>query len=506
MADTLSNDELTEATADGLRWITYARVGTELLLLVSMVVLARVIPPAAFGMFALVLIVQELAVNVPSEGVASALVQRRSIDRRHLEGGLALSLAIGAVLALVSLCAAFVLVDPLFGPETAELVALASPWFLFGALATVPMAVLRRRLDFRRLSLLGLVQSSVRSAVSILLAVAFGLDASALVLGGIAGVACFVAVAITFVRLPRPRWHRQEIRDLLPYGGPASLASFAWAGFRNGDYAIVGARLGVAQAGFYFRGFQLAVEYQTKISQIMSQMAFPVLSRTADPDAMFALRRRMIRLVTVVTFPMLAALVVLAPVLVPWVFGPQWEPAVLPTQILAGAGAATVVIDATGTVLMASGRTRAMLAYGIAHFAVYVAAVLFASRWGLAGVSVAAVAVHVVFLFVAYEVMLRDRPERSAPFLWNDISAAFVGSLAFAAVAAPLAAVLSDVHPLLHLAAVSAAGAAAYLSTLWLWFRTDFDDLVRLLRRLVPTGKLRRLARLVPLPAGSRAS
>src|SRR3954470_13078780 len=131
----------------------------------------------------------------------------------------------------------------------------------------------------------------------------------------------------------------------------------------------------------------------------MTQMAFPVFSRTTDGDAMYALRRRMVRLLTIVVFPLLTCLAILAPVVVPWVFGPEWQPAVLPTQILAGAGAATVVIDAVGTVLMAEGRTRAMLGYGVAHFTVYVSAVLLGSRWGLAGVSVAAVGVHLIFLF-----------------------------------------------------------------------------------------------------------
>ena len=96
----------------------------------------------------------------------------------------------------------------------------------------------------------------------------------------------------------------------------------------------------------------------------------------------------------------------------------------LPTQILAGAGAATVVIDAVGTVLMAAARTRALLGYGVAHFAVYVGAVLFASRWGLAGVSIAAVTVHVIFLVVAVRLLLHGRPERTLSFLWGDISAA----------------------------------------------------------------------------------
>jgi hypothetical protein len=82
--DVRSNEELTDTAGSALRWITFARIGIEITLLAGMVVLARLIPPAAFGMFAVVLIVQELALALPMEGVGSALVQRRSISRRHL--------------------------------------------------------------------------------------------------------------------------------------------------------------------------------------------------------------------------------------------------------------------------------------------------------------------------------------------------------------------------------------------------------------------------------------
>lgn len=147
MTDTQETPELTAATAVGLRWITFARVITEALLLASMVVLARLIPPSAFGMFAIAVIVQELAINVPSEGVGSALVQRATVQREHLQGGLALSLALGTALAAVTLVPATVLVVPVFGAQTATLVAMTSPWFLLGAVLALPMAVLRRRLD-----------------------------------------------------------------------------------------------------------------------------------------------------------------------------------------------------------------------------------------------------------------------------------------------------------------------------------------------------------------------
>jgi O-antigen/teichoic acid export membrane protein len=504
LSDVRTNAELTEATAAGLPWLTLARVVTELVLLASMVVLARLIPPSAFGMFAVAVIVQELAVNVPSEGVGSALVQRREIDRGHLQGGLALSLVVGIGLTAVALLLSAVLVQPLFGDDTAFLFALTTPWFMLGAVLALPLAVLRRRLDFRLLSLVTVTGNLVRSVSSVVFAVALGLDAEALVLGGLVGMTSMVVLALFVAPVPLPRWRRQAVRDLLPYGGPASLASVCWVGFRNGDYAIVGARLGATQAGFYWRGFQLAVEYQRKISSVMTQVAFPVLSRTAGVEEMFELRQRMVRLLTVVIFPLLASLVLLAPTVVPWVFGPAWEPAVLPTQILAGAGAATVVIDAVGSALMAAGRARAMLLYGLAHFAVYAAAVFFAAGFGLGAVAVAAVVVHTTFLIVAYQLLLRGRTERVLRFLWGDVSAATVSCVALVCVGLPVDLALDQAaaSPFVRTVAVGAACGVGYLAALRIWFPSAWHDLTVLVRRVIPMRPLRAAARRVPAHAG----
>jgi O-antigen/teichoic acid export membrane protein len=437
VSDVRTNAELSEASTSGLRWVSVARIVAELSMVGSMVVLARLIPPSAFGMFAIAVIVQELATTLPSEGVGTALVQRASIGREHLQTGMALGLLIGAALAGLAVALAAVVVRPVFGVETAKLVGVSGAWFFLGALTAPPTAVLRRRLDFRRLSILDVTNTLVRTMASVALAVA-GLDAGALVIGNLAGVAAMCVLSLVFAPVPLPRLHRQAVRDLLAYGGPASFACVCWAGFRNGDYAIVGARLGAASAGLYWRGFQLAVEYQRKISLVMTTVAFPVLARAAGPEEMFAIRRRMVRLLTLVIFPLLVGLVLVAPEVVPWIFGPAWRPAVLPTQILAGAGAATVVIDSVGTVFMAEGRSRALLGFGVAHFLVYISVVLVASNWGVTSVAVAASGVHVVFVVVAYRMLLHGRPEPTLRFLWEDISAATVGCVAMAALALPV--------------------------------------------------------------------
>jgi O-antigen/teichoic acid export membrane protein len=487
--DALSTGELADAVVDGTRWLASARVATEILLLGTLVALARLIPPAEFGKFAIVLFMQELAVGVAG-GFGNALVHRPSVRREHLQAGLAIVLGFQTALVLATILLLAPLVfDPLFGSETAGLIKLATPAWMLAAVTAISQAVLLRRLDFRRVAQIQMASLVGGAATSLVLAVFLHLDAEALVIGGIGAGVVATVLSVLSAPVPLPRLRIGPARDLTAFGIPAALATISWAGFRNADYAIVGARLGAASAGIYWRAFQLAVEYQKKISVIMTQMAFPVLSRAASTEDMFALRLRMVRMLTVLIFPLLAGLVALAPVVIPWVFGPAWASAVVPTQILTIAGAATLVIDAVGATFMAAGRTRALLGYGWAHFAVYAGTIVIVAPLGLAAVSIAAVSVHVVFLVVAYVMLLHRHPEHG-PLrrLWGDVGPALVSSAALLAVAAPLSSGLSGagVPASLNVLCVAMAAGSAYLLVLRIAFPAAWRDAMLLVRRVLP--------------------
>ncbi|MGH2976024.1 MAG: oligosaccharide flippase family protein, partial [Solirubrobacterales bacterium] len=414
-------------------------------------------------------------------------VQRKSITRNHLQGGLALGHAISAVLVLITIILSFVLVGPLFGTETKVLMIATAPYFILGGIYAVPMARLRRQLDFRRMSFIDITMNATRAIVTLGLAFA-GFNAPALVFGAMAGMAVAVLMALVFAPVPLPWWHTKETRELLPYGGPAAAATVAWAGFRNGDYAVIGATLGAAQAGIYWRAYQLAVEYQRKVAVAMTQMAFPVLARTAGKEEMLALRQRMVRLLTVVLFPLLAMLFLLAPVVVPWMFGSAWNEAVVPTQILVIGGAATLVIDACGSALMAAGNTRALLGYGIAHFVVYVGVVLVLAPLGLPAVAAGGAAVHTLFLWVAYEVMLRGQVRNPLLVLWQDVEPALVSLVGLAALGVPANLALDNAGAAAvpHIIGTATAAGIGYLIALRIGFPASAHDLGAAVRRILP--------------------
>jgi lipopolysaccharide exporter len=489
-------DELRSAAVSGIRWSSIARPTIEVIQLLSIVILARLIVPAEFGRYAIALIAQEVAYLIVAGGLSNALVQRKALRREHMQSGMAMGLIAGFVLGGLMLIAASVLFTPIFGARTAFFVRLMTPLCIVSAVGLVPTAMLRRRMAFRRLSEIEVLNAVVRVLVCIGLALA-GLEGEALVLGVVAGSLAMTVIACISIPPPMPKLERVAARELLDYGLPASMAAVSWVGFSNIDYAIIGARLGALQTGLYFRAYTLAVEYQAKVGMVMTQVGFPVLARTRDTSDLTVLYRQMVRLLTVVLFPMLALLTIVAPVLVPFLFGPKWAGAIVPVQILAAGGASTLVIDAVGTVLMATGRARALLGYGVAHFLTYGLAVLLVVSHGIVAVAIVAAIVHTLFLGVAYALMLHGTPEHPLRRLWDDIAPATVSCLGLVAVVLPANLALSAAHPpaILQLIAVGLIAIPPYLLTLRICFPATSRTLRATIERVLPDHRRLRWAK-----------
>lgn len=487
-------NDLREAAAHGIRWSAISRPTTEILQLGSIVILARLIVPVEFGRFAIALIVQQVAYLIVAGGLSAALVQRKSIDKRHLQTGMALALLAGVVLAALTLLAAGVVVTPVFGSRTGLFVALMAPLCVVSALNAVPASTLGREMAFRRLSEIEVLSTFARVGLGVGLAL-MGMDGEALVMGLIAGSVVAAAIAWVSAPPPLPRLDRAAARDLLNYSLPASLAAITWVGFSNVDYAIIGARLGALQTGFYFRAYTLAVEYQSKVGVVMTQVGFPVLARTGGATDLTHMSRQMVRMMTIVLFPFLVLLAIAAPVAIPFLFGPHWGPAIVPAQVLAVGGASSLAINAVGTVLMATGRARALLGFGAAHFIVYGVSVFLVVPLGIVAVAVDAAVVHTVFLLIAYVLMLRDSDEGALRRLWEDLAPATVSCLGLVAVALPASLALTGAHAPagLWLLALGLAAIPPYLLTLRICFpavwRSQRGIVVRTLpRRRRPVG------------------
>jgi lipopolysaccharide exporter len=486
---------LKQATLSGVRWLMLTRAISETLTLGATVVLARLISPAEFGRAAVALVFVPLASILTFEGFASALVQRETIDDDQQRSATFVSLVGGALLSGIVL-ALYPLWRTVFGAGTAGLIALVSPVFLLAALGAVSRALLWRGLDFRRMSVIDLICMTVGNVVALVLAIA-GLNGRAIVLGGLAQTAATSLLLLIAIRPKLPRWHWKSQREISGFGMSAAFAGLVDTLFRNVDYAIIAAQLPAAQTGIYWRSFNLGVVYQDKLSGVMMQLAFPVYSRTESREELRALHQRATRVHAAVIFPLLASLIVLAPVLIPFVFGPAWAPSVRPAQILAVAGMIAAILTGYPQMMLAVGKPQALLRFNLGMLALYATVIALTVNHGLIVVSVAVAVAYFLILLGVYRFLLQRHVGISITRLIPELGPAVGACLALGAVTEPLRLLLAPILPaFLQITIVGSVGIVVYALALRLVSRAAWEDLALLIVRVLPPlGRIGRAGR-----------
>lgn len=483
MAGEQVSSNLREATISGARWTGSARLVRELVAFASVVVLARIVSPAEFGVAAVAFVVVALTPLLGTAGCTAPLVQRKELTSR-LEGAVVLvCVALGVALTVVTIVASVLLVRPVFGGRTAELMLLAAPAWLLVALGAPSIALLQRAFRFRALAIVETAGAVLGSFAAVAYAVV-GAGDTALVLGGLVLVGSSGLIALVVVPLRSVRTDRETVAEVIGFATPVTLSSLVYIGLRNVDYLIVGARSTPAQLGYYWRAFQLGVVYQSKISNIMQRVSLPVFAQSGSRGELRALHDRIVRTHATVLVPLLAMFIAAAPVLIPWLFGSVWKPAVVPAQIMSVAGMAEAITAGIGPLMVAIGRPGILLRYNLAVFGLYSAMIFLLVPYGIEVVAVG-VAGFGVLTVMGVQVFIR-RPFLGLTWrdLWSETRAGIVVGAAVLVFAAGLREALQTLG-LPSLAVLCLLGAAAllvYVGLLRALFPTEMSDLRTIFR------------------------
>lgn len=469
----------------GVRWVAGARAISEAIGFASTVVLARLIAPPEFGHAVIALIVAGVASVLVTNAFASLLVQQQEIDEDDVRSAVGLNVTIGLVVSVLVLALAEP-ISALTGGGSAGLIRIVSPTCLLAGINAVPVAMLSRRLDFRRLSFIGVLAQLVGVGTSVALA-AGGAGAAAIVLGALAAQAASTCASVMIFRPPLPRLHLEPLRRLISFGTQNAAGSLLFSGFQNVDYVVIGARLGPTQVAYYYRAFQYGVGYQEKISQILANMAFPVYSRLASMDDVRAVRSRIVRVHAAVIFPLLAGYACLAPTLIPWMLGERWAPVIAPSQLMTVSGAVTAILTGTGALIVAIGRPGLSLLWNLGHVVFFGLTVYVVAPLGIVTVAAVVAGFYLVQGLAAHWFLLRGAAGVPMRDLFSELLGPCTACAALAACAVPLRWLLAraGAPALPTLFVAGAVGSLAYGVVMRYGFPAVWDDLELLVRRLL---------------------
>jgi len=356
----------------------------------GLTVLARLIAPDDYGVFAMVTPFIAVIMIFGDLGLASAVLQQRDLTEPQAAAVLLINALAGLVLGAVLLAAAPLLGIFYHDPRVTPVAAALSPIFLISGLTAVQRGLFRRALRFGALLRAGIFADLVSFTVGIVLALEgagyWALTARALVDPLAFGIAMWLS---SRWMPPRPAWDATT-KSMIRYGMFFLGFSLLNTVGRQSDNVLIGWRYGSGELGPYalaYRFFFLPVQ---QVTGPLGQVMIPAFSRLRDdPDRLKSWYLKVLRLMTFFAFPPVFSLVICADDVVNLLAGSRWERAAVILRWLAPIGALHVAYTTIGWLMQSQGRADRNFFWSAIAITAYVASFILGLPWGAVGVAAA---------------------------------------------------------------------------------------------------------------------
>ena len=370
---------------------------------VVVMILARLLTPADFGVVSVALVVTGFVGIFGELGLIPALIQRANLEAVHVRtaftGSLVFAVVIAALLWLLS-----PLVARFFSmPAVAPMIGVLASSLTLKAWASVPSALLQRAMRFRAISV-----ANVLSYV-----VGFGFVGVGMALDGFGSwslvgahlVQAFVQGLTLHIAWPvshRLGVDRQALRQLLSYGGGVSFARLANYLATRGDNMVVGHTLGPTALGLYGPAYHLMALPADLFQRVVQTVLFPAAARLqTEPQRLAVAYRRALAVTGLAVLPGTMLAILLAPEVVETLFGPRWQGVTAPLQILAAGMFFRVGYKTSVVFVKATGAVRPFALRQIPYPLMVLSFAWLGTQWGISGVAagvVVALGVHYLLL------------------------------------------------------------------------------------------------------------
>ena len=344
------------------RSLAYAAADSYLgvaLQLVSTIVLARILTPAQIGVFAIASVFTSLASNFRNFGITEYLIQERDLTDETIRAAFAVNIAVSWAMGLL-----LVALAPLLGkfyktPAIEEVMYVQAASFALIPFGAITLAYFRRELLMRPVFIAGALANLTAFGVAISLALLdFGY--MSLAWSGIAGVCVNVFVSMCFRPKNLPRWPALKGTKAAFQFGKHVSGIYVFGQLGNGaPEMIIGRTEGVVPVAYFSRANGLTELFNKLVLNAIWPIVLPIFAkRQREAGGLHDAYLAGVSYLTVVSWPIIFFMGIMAYPAVRIFYGPQWTESVYLAQILCIAVSLSIVYHLTTESLIARGEVE----------------------------------------------------------------------------------------------------------------------------------------------------
>lgn len=358
--------------------------------------LARLLVPADFGVFAMTQPVLSMVDSLSNMGLETATIQRQKFNPEQASAVFWLSLKINAVVIAGMALSAPLIARFYDRPELTNILLFLAVGAASICLSFQHLSLLKRQMRFELLTMIETAALVLSTAVAIAFAwLGFGYWALVLQL---AVLQISKSIAYWFFCDWRPARAKnakatervtKDLRSMLSYGVHLTGFRFLSRVGMKMDRVLLGYAGGASSLGLYSMAYQWAYFPFWQIYYPLFDVAISSLSRSLSDPARYRLYcQRGLLLIFGVCMPALAYLFVTAPEVILLLLGPQWSEVVPIFRVLTVAVFVGMAYRVTKWIYVSAGETQRQFRWSLIHTPVMVVAIAVGVRWGAYGVAV----------------------------------------------------------------------------------------------------------------------
>ena len=365
----------------GAAWMGGARVINAVISFTSIILLARLLAPDDFGLFAIATAVSLLITMVSELSVSQALIHVEDLEDGHFDSAFTIGLIRAAIMGASTAALAIPIAHFYEDPRLIEVLYIFAAISVVGSLISPRFILFQRNLDFRAMVALDLADKFVGFVVTVAIAWATG-SYFALPIGILA--AQLARVTISYIFAPyRPRISLSHWRELVNFSIWMTLGTWVQTVNWRTDPMVLGLFVPSAALGQFSMAERTSGIISREVLHPVSHMLFPAFSRIRSEQE--RLRKAYMAAQGVLTtsiLPLAVGLALLSDPIVRLLLSEKWLPAVPYLQILAFCVACRLT-QSLNPIAMATGDTRALFSRDFRAMLIRLPLMALGIIWGL---------------------------------------------------------------------------------------------------------------------------
>ncbi|SHJ63744.1 Membrane protein involved in the export of O-antigen and teichoic acid [Cycloclasticus pugetii] len=374
----------------GVTWMFAGNWSEQIINFLVFILLARILGAEVFGLATMAMVFVVFSEFLVRQTLTETIVQQKNLEDGHLDAIFYLLALLSVVLVALLILLAEQIAQIYSEPRVADYLTWASPTVLFIGLSGVPVALLKRKLEFRVLAVRATVGIVTGGIVGVILAF---MDY---------GVWCFIVQHVVKVFVNNalvwtanpwtPKWRakKKHFHDVLSFSGQIVGLRITELISINTPMVVIGAYLGPGMLGQFTIAWRIVEVLSFLLItpiQYVAQPAFAHLDRASE--AAGDLLAKITKISALVSFPSFLGMVVVSAPLVELLFGDEWVGAITAHKILCFVGIYLSIERIQQAYCLALGKVSALFYLSFAEALLGILLIITFVDYGIMGVAIA---------------------------------------------------------------------------------------------------------------------